>query len=453
MLKLNHLRKVFLIVSGYLISYSVSIGNNIITVFGVSLMIVLSLTSKKSDFVLSPIYVSLGQSLLLIPWTKAEFRVVSIPIIYLPFFIYGIITLIKLVLMRVVKGKPLPSSVDSRLVSVIFVFILFLTLTVLWSVIKEVWFVYYVQWIVYILLIFLGTTILFGLLDNETKTRCLKEFKILLIFIALSGLFKYVFLGYPDSNPFLQLNRNGSLFFFIPTFSLYFMSTINRKIAIVDLLGIIVIVFSLLLLFSRTGYLSILFSVITLTFVSFKSSVSFRLRFFLVMILLSILILIGTTFDINIVTNIVSRWKQLILSVEEIFSKADVSYDYRRQALIEGTIDIIRNRFLIGTGLGTGNFLLYFPDGLLEVPARAHNMYLSYLAEFGIIGYTLFLGIFIVILQITLSSKQRNTLIGKRIVIVSFLATLLGFATNEYITLPFIWYMWGILFSEYLTRS
>ena len=110
--------------------------------------------------------------------------------------------------------------------------------------------------------------------------------------------------------------------------------------------------------------------------------------------------------------------------------------DWRRYYLIIANIDIIKSTFPVGTGMGLSNYLSHFDMQYLAYTgraARAHNFYISYLGEMGVLFFV-FIGI--IIYSIT---KIKDYLLQAAMV-----GMVIGLATNEYITSPMFWILLGL---------
>ena len=119
--------------------------------------------------------------------------------------------------------------------------------------------------------------------------------------------------------------------------------------------------------------------------------------------------------------------------------------DSRRFYLTLANLNLINYTFPFGTGMGNENYLNYlhlyssyflnYTDHL----GRGHNFYISYLAEAGLLFF-----VFVYLLFKPLYLKAD-------IILRSFYFSLLvGIATNEYITSPFVWFFLGILYQNSL---
>ena len=115
--------------------------------------------------------------------------------------------------------------------------------------------------------------------------------------------------------------------------------------------------------------------------------------------------------------------------------------DSRRFFVTLANFNLIQYTFPFGTGMGLDNYLnylhLYSSEFLSYTDhlGRAHNYYISYLAEAGLFFFILTYLIF------------KPLFINSNIILKSFYFSLLvGIATNEYITSPFFWLLLGLVY-------
>jgi len=108
-------------------------------------------------------------------------------------------------------------------------------------------------------------------------------------------------------------------------------------------------------------------------------------------------------------------------------------------------IDAWKQSPLLGYGLGTSQYITYFQN-------YAHNDYLRFLAETGIIGFTSFL-VFLGIQIVFLGKYLRDSLLGsprRRLcvtMIAIFAAILLGMATDNVWSHTTLFFYWWLLFA------
>jgi len=135
-----------------------------------------------------------------------------------------------------------------------------------------------------------------------------------------------------------------------------------------------------------------------------------------------------------------------VISIREIGEVQTGELDYRRFVLISEAVRIFKEHWLLGTGMGLSNYLTYFEGN--TIPAKPHSLYLSYLAEFGLIGFT-FSFLFLIFLTIDLyktlklTKNLKESFIAKGF-FIGHISILTMFIFNEYITSPFVWFYWAM---------
>jgi O-antigen ligase len=122
----------------------------------------------------------------------------------------------------------------------------------------------------------------------------------------------------------------------------------------------------------------------------------------------------------------------------------------RRVALMQEAWRIWHEHLWLGTGVGLANYLRYFSGSVK--PAKPHCFYLSYLAELGVAGFTLMMLLIIccglVLLRNWRSARRggdRDRLLCASAGLSVYAAALAMLALNEYATMPFVWFLLGLL--------
>ena len=115
--------------------------------------------------------------------------------------------------------------------------------------------------------------------------------------------------------------------------------------------------------------------------------------------------------------------------------------DHNRVMLMNSAIATAKAHFWFGTGLGMNNYRAGMSKAsTAAVTSKSHNFYLSYFAELGLVGFSLLL----LILQ-RVYAGLAPLASTHRAFRVSFLATALMMTMNEYILLPELWLVMGLL--------
>jgi O-antigen ligase len=129
-------------------------------------------------------------------------------------------------------------------------------------------------------------------------------------------------------------------------------------------------------------------------------------------------------------------------------------FDLHRQAMAQGAQEVIRDHLVLGTGLGRENYLNALRHTTVHVGkgrlgyAVAHNLYLTYFAQLGLVGFLMLL-LFFAVVGLELWRAHRlvehpstRTLLSAGI--AGHVAILVMFSGNEYIIAPFPWWFWGL---------
>jgi hypothetical protein len=125
--------------------------------------------------------------------------------------------------------------------------------------------------------------------------------------------------------------------------------------------------------------------------------------------------------------------------------------DYNRVMLLTGAIETARENFWFGTGLGLDNYRRSFHKASNYThDSKAHNFYVSYFAELGILGFSMLLWMLLLISRLLPPLAGRHKAFK-----VSFIVMAVMMTMNEYILLPELWFFFGMLagMSQVANRS
>lgn len=347
-----------------------------------------------------------------------ETRVYGVPIAYLATILFGFLTIVNVFL----GGKKIKlNKSEFSLLVLLFLFIIYVSIQ------------FYIvdslsNGVVNIISIFFYITMYFSVIkmsENKINLRLLIErCNYVLLFGIAVGSLKYVSGVSEDSNFFVYFNRNASALIVLLFFSLY--SYYNRYSRFYPQVTVIYFLF-FLFLESRAGIIGflILNSVLFL---------KFRMKNLLI-------ILFSTVFFVSILSSnlgedIFKRLDRMSNSIETLLSHDNLrndQNDYRRVMLIYSGIDIVKNNYFWGTGIGTANYLRFFDEAKFPtIPGQPHNFYLSYPAQMGLFGFFIFILILYFCFNVIFKFGGRS---GKSFVIMLFFYL----TFNEYILLPEVW--------------
>jgi len=210
----------------------------------------------------------------------------------------------------------------------------------------------------------------------------------------------------------------------------------SGKVSNIFFIGSLFIVFvCLVFMFSRSGIIGFFFGVF---FYYFRFSVKSLLSFGVISLMS--LIFLSSGFSDNIVDRLLQTFTSLHYIINNLEMDSSMS-DVNRVMLLKSAISIINDNFWFGTGVGLDNYRQSF----LQVSdwhrtSKSHNFYLSYFAELGFFGMvTLLYFFFLMYRKIALMSKVDRTFK------VIFLVVSIMMTMNEYILLPYIWLVFGML--------
>lgn len=304
-----------------------------------------------------------------------------------------------------------------------FIYSLFISTDIL-STIK-----YFTMWI-------FNVIVMMSIYNISDSDKIILNFLRVIAFFAIIGLLMFIINYSPISNPFLLFDRNGYIFILIISLAL----SIKKNYKLYSIIFFI----SGLFTFSRTF---LLMSLVALLFYSYKKFKFYSiLKFILLISFFGFLLVVSNPFLFNRLNNAII----LISTFFEYFSSNAIELganinDSRRFYVTIANLNLINFTFPFGTGMGNENYLnylhMYSSDFLDHTDhlGRAHNFYISYLAEAGLLFF-----IFVYLLFKPLYLKTD-------IILKSFYFSLLiGIATNEYITSPFVWFFLGILYKNSL---
>lgn len=389
-------------------------------------------------------------------YISVPLRIGGIPFQYLPLVLWGI----KNIVFAMFNKK---ISFNKNLFSIVVFSVLFLLygfMSLLWVPNLNSWFVYFGQWNIYILGILIGGTI--ALNDNFKRKKIIENYIYSIFFSNLLGLFNFFGLKLTSANPFLMINRNGAIFILLPALALLishkdFFSKKSYYTMLITQIS------TILLIFSRTGYLSLLALFLLFGFFGNEKKGIFIVKylktiFIFIIPIIFTLFLVQRGLELNLIGNIIVRFKSITNGLNFVKGNIDgIGGDTRRAMLVQEGINIFKKRPIIGTGLGLENYLFYFnsyvgPKG----PARSHSVYISYLAELGIVGFSIFMALILNINVKLYRLFRRNNDPYRNIInvnrskgfLVGSFVLLIAFLTGEHITSPYVWFFWALGLSQ-----
>ena len=331
-----------------------------------------------------------------------ELRIFGAP----PFFIFSLIFII----LFSIKSKITKSLINYK--SPFFWFIIYINITTL--LINPSGVVYSLSWMInYIIYRYFA--------KYYTSFRLKKkDFLVVVSMLIIIGSYRLIAGLDTDGNPYALINRNATstiiVFFFV------YYKALFKKFGFVDIVFIVLLVLN----GSRSSLLAIIAYYFILYFRDFKLK---RIMFFTAFILLA-------SYLSSYSNLAVKRFKSGVYFFEQLTSKkVDQVGDYERVLLIRAGLQVFQENMVFGVGEGNGKYQEEFNRVVVgyDRNSRAHNFFVSRLANFGIIGFLLFLFGY----YFELKSKNNFFLISASFAIVFFF--------NEYVLLPHIFLLTGLM--------
>lgn len=359
--------------------------------------------------------------------SMAEARLGGVPLAYIPIMCAGIPFIIHSI-------RHINSNLASLIVMMA-IFVFYITLNSFYPDFHIGTLVYYFSWI-FNFILYIVVFSYFSNQNSDCVNDVLSTFFYTLIIACCVGIVRYIIGLAGDANFMPMVNRNGTVVFLVMASSLLFylseIKVFNFKKVILFWL---VIAITLLLMQSRSGLVG--FIVISCVYY-FRFSLNSFITLSMIIIVLTIILVspIGEK-----VSNRFAHTEQSIVQAADGGISAGEN-DYARYMLMKSAIEIFKNNPLMGVGVGVPNYRAGFKEHVdfYSRDSKAHNFYLSYLAELGIIGFLFLLLILSKIYRILAPLKGPY-----RAFKVSFLGISLMMTMNEYILLPELWFFYGML--------
>lgn len=304
--------------------------------------------------------------------------------------------------------------------SIYFIYSLFITTNYIST------FKYFVMWM-------LNISVVYFILKLKNIDKFLDFFLKFMLYSSILGVILHFSGIFYSANPFNAFNKNSYIFLVVLSLAIAFTKNKKYEASIISFCSIFI--------YSRTLYLMLIMGGVF--FVFSKLTLKYFLYLFFISIFISILF-----FSLSSDSFILERIKGAFILIErlyEFYEDFDLSIgklidDHQRFYVIVSNIDMLVDVFPIGTGMGLENYLSrmneeyvpYLKGGDFH---RAHNYYISYLAEMGIF--------FFIFTYILWKPLFLNTDIYYKSL---YFGMLIGIATNEYVTSPYFWILFGLIY-------
>lgn len=300
---------------------------------------------------------------------------------------------------------------------------------------------YYAMWVLNPLTMFL-TAAVSSRLERRDRIYALSRLVWVVVLCSLVGIGKY-FLGISNDANFIAIfNRNGTAFLLVLLVPAVFML---RDLGVLSLLGFTaiagVMLTTLLLIRSRMGLLGLIFAVSSYNFAALRGRLLKSLAF------LACVLLVGASVSLLPWGQVAfARLGTTAATVSDLLSRHSLApnqADYVRVELLRYSLQVALRSPLFGTGVGLDNYVemlrTVVPNPIRE--AKPHNLYTSYLSEFGLVGFALLMVLF---WRIWRSLGNQSDRIASNCFRSVLLTVMFMFTMNEYVTFPFMWFVLGV---------
>lgn len=375
--------------------------------------------------------------LALVPYMDMDIaRLGGLPLVYLPGTAVGLALAIR-------NGLHFPRRFLILYVLVCIYLVYILCNTVLLRGASSANIVYWLAWpLNFLLMIAMAATV--SRFSEAVLNRVLLGCVWVLVAASGVGLLRYASGIGSDANFVPLMNRNGTVFLVALLFPLVFHVHATQRKSKLWLAGCVsVIALCVLLTYSRSGLIGLM-----------AGTLLYYWRFSLLgmLKLCVVIVVIGLFLQSGIAERTTERLIKTGNTVYAMLHGEEVDRsvgDHNRVLLVNSAIATAREHFWLGTGLGMQNYRAGLTRaGLGTVTSKSHNFYLSYFTELGLVGFVLLLAV----LQ-RIYSHLPPLGSQKRAFRVSFLVTALMMTMNEYILLPELWLLMGMLMGAGSTRA
>lgn len=376
----------------------------------------------------------LGMALNIFPLAATHYmnmdvaRLASMPLVYLPVTAIGLALILR-------NGARVPQRYRSVVIWMGIFLVYTFCNTVLARGISPANMIYWLAWPLNFLM-FLATASVVARLEPAFLDRVLNHCVILLVAGSVLGLARYASGYEPDANFIPLMNRNGTVVVIALLFPLVFHVHHTQRKSRAWLIGCAgTIALCVVLTFSRSGLVGLMLGmVLYYGHFSLKGLLKFGAAVTVVAAFLASGIAQETTDRLINTGNTITA----MLEGRQIDRNTG---DHNRVRLVNGAIATAKQHFWFGTGLGMENYRQGLQKAsLLPLTSKSHNFYLSYFAELGLAGFALLM----IVLQrlYTCLAPLGSPLRAFR---VTFLVMAVMMAMNEYILLPELWVVFGML--------
>lgn len=367
--------------------------------------------------------------LALLPYMDMDIaRLGGLPLVYLPGTAVGLALVLR-------NGLHLPRRYLTLYVLICIYLVYTLCNTVLFRGISATNLVYWLAWPLNFLLL-IGMAATAARMSDRMLNRILEGAVLILVAACAVGLARLGLGIGSDANFIPLMNRNGTVVLVALLFPLIFHVHDNHDKSRFWLLSCVSIVtLCVAFTYSRSGLVGLLAGMILYYW---RFSLVGLLKFSAV--LLAIILFLQSGIAQRSTERLIMTGQTISAMLEGREVDRSVG-DHNRVVLVNSAVAAAKKHFWFGTGLGMQNYREGLRRaGVPAVTSKSHNFYLSYFTELGLFGFALLLSILKCVHAALppMGSHQR----AFRVI---FLVTGLMMTMNEYILLPELWLLMGLL--------
>lgn len=295
---------------------------------------------------------------------------------------------------------------------------------------------YFISWVLNIFL-FLSVFHFFKNKTFDYIQENVEKFVNILILCCCIGILKFIMGISLDANFMPLFNRNATLVFICTLIPLIPALWAYGRIGLCKFVFYMMVIFIVIVFIeSRSGLIATIYAI---TF-SIYAAISMKLKNKKI----AIAIIAVMAFSAMLVitnSNINERLGYLKNTTEVLVGGGTIDQgeqDFDRAMLLSFAFEIIELNPFFGVGIGLRNYQLALESLNIDFHrlSKAHNFYVSYFAELGMVGFSILLFGFYRLYKIV-----KNNIFCSQAYVTC--AILLFF--NEYILLPELWYLLGLI--------
>jgi O-antigen ligase len=308
---------------------------------------------------------------------------------------------------------------------------------------------YYLLWTLNTLLL-LSMSKVASRLDREAVFSFFRHFSFLLGACCVVGILRRVAGIEQDANFMPMMNRNGTAFILVLGIPICLLCYDARRIGALSLWFLLAVFAACLALMgSRMGLVGMATSFAAYYVLRSEGRLD-RLLGGTLVFSVAVGAFVGIVAATPLGPSMYERFETTLQTVTRFLKQEDFTNaesDYKRVRLTRCGMDLIREYPVFGTGVGIENYREKAQDFNSDVMlSKPHNFYVSYMAEFGVIGFGVLLALLASVWRRFQSAHfQSHELKSVRCAYrTMFVSCAVMLTMNEYITMPLVWFLWGV---------